>query len=400
MFEEIRNVFYQAFRELDAFSIPGVGTFRKQVLPARIDHLNQQILPPTLGFALVPDTVPVRSLEDFFLRNLKVTVAKATELVESVREYFNRETEDGGAVEIPEVGKVVQKEGKFELLDQTGDKLQDPNFFGLGPITFSLGSRQADTPVRTKEEAIVSALRSHNGVKTEAPKPIVRKKRKALPVVLLLLLAIGVSGFVFRREVKQWMVSAGMIGGPADTLMADANGKVALHGQPSNLDAHHGTSGPDSAMGEVNPVLTERSNPPKEEKPKTEVKPPVQEKLKVEPKVEAKPPVQEKPKTEPKVQPKEITPEKNPTPPVNQANIGIQPQAGVFYLVVASTQNPTEASQLAASQSVKTTLLAPYGGVGFYKISVFESKDKSKVIQKMVEWKTKFNKSWIYWLGM
>lgn len=388
MFDEIRDVFYRAFKELDAFSVPGIGTFRKKRLSAKVEHLNKQVLPPTMGFVLEMDSIPVRSLEDYFFRNLEVSVAKATELVESVKKYFQNGTENGSGVEIPDVGTVVQNQGNFELVGNTGNTLQHPEFFGLGPVNFTLGSREVAVKPRTKEEAIASVFAAQ-GAKTEAPKPITRKRRSlALPMLLVLLVALGVSGFLFREELKGLFSGASTsVNGPIvsnDTTPKSGDSLLASNTPPTNNTPETNPDHVNSITPPATKENTVKNTPPEK----------VETKKEVQPKVVNNPKENVAPKTTPKV-------EKNP--PVSKGTaIGIQPSAGTFYLVVASTMNPDEAKSLAGGQGVKTTLLEPYGGAGngFYKVSVFESKDKSKVIQKMVEWKTKFSKSWIYWLGM
>jgi DedD protein len=114
----------------------------------------------------------------------------------------------------------------------------------------------------------------------------------------------------------------------------------------------------------------------------------------------AKPAVKPEPKPVVKPEPKPVVkPEPKPVATAPAGKYGVRPDNGRYYLVVSSTQNGEEAEQTAKAIA-GAKVLAPYSEPGYYKVSVFESKSKDQVIDKMVALKTQYSKSWIFWLGM
>ncbi|MBP8073196.1 MAG: hypothetical protein KAY96_00425, partial [Bacteroidia bacterium] len=70
-----------------------------------------------------------------------------------------------------------------------------------------------------------------------------------------------------------------------------------------------------------------------------------------------------------------------------------------YYLIISSFENGAEAAEIAKGIP-GAKVLVPHYQKGFYKVAVFEANSKSQVISKMVGYKDKYPKSWIFWPGM
>ena len=73
-----------AFQNLEAFSVPGVGTFKRKYFSADIDHSKKIVSPPGEHFVLEKGEALSDKLEDFYFRYLDLKIDRAKELVQEV----------------------------------------------------------------------------------------------------------------------------------------------------------------------------------------------------------------------------------------------------------------------------------------------------------------------------
>lgn len=378
-----------AFAHLDAFSVPGIGTFRRARYSAVLDHQAGTIQPPGERFVLEKGEGLVDRLEDFYFRHMQLSIGKAGELVKSVADFLSQELQKGGTVSVPGIGQ-IQRSGAngFALVPEAGLRAHSEKYFGLAPISYTLNTASAITQVEKVDAAKrESALRS---VPVEpAPKPV-RKRRSMRGVVvvfLLLVMAASGAGMIWQDKFQGWLKKVGWVDStPSDTLLPpDPNSAVV------DLSAVDTTTSDPESIAKVEPKAEPKPQPKVEPKAKVEPKP--------QPKVE--PIAKVEPKPQPKVEPKADTEIASLS---DFDGIGEHAAPNTYYLVVGARKDAASAKEIAnkISQSgIKARVLVPRQAGPHYKIFAYADRDKSKVIAKMVAWKDKFpEKSWIFWAGM
>lgn len=369
---DLKAAILSAFQNLDAFSVPGVGTFRRIFQEAKVDHEKKLFAPPSEEFILESGELQVQNLEDFFFRHLKVNVRKAKDLVNATADWFRQETAEGKSILFPGIGKVVApSENDYQLHKPAGLSGQAGAFFGLGTIAFNLNERKV--PLRDKEEVINTALNAAGAPAEPAPPP--ERGMRVWPILLILLvLGLGVGGFVFRDEVRSWFSSS--------------SSSLAVGPDTDGPDGKHGKNGTAIIDGDSSDTKNQLATNDKGNNGSKETLDKTPENL---------PP---KPDNKVNKTPKETNTTNNFPSEKKNIDVGaIRPVAGQFYLVVASATDAYVAQSI-ANQNKGSFIVAPPGGWGYYKVCVFRSSDKGAVIQKMVQLKNVYTDSWIYYLGM
>jgi hypothetical protein len=368
-----------AFAHLDAFSVPGIGTFRRARYSAVLDHQAGTIQPPGERFILEKGEALVERLQDFYFRYLHLSIGKADELVASVAGFVQGELQKGGSLILPGIGQ-IQRSGAsgYDLVPEASLHTHSDKFFGLAPVAYTLNTTSAVTQTEKVEAARrESAMRS---VPVEpAPKPV-RKQRSFRGVVVTLLLVVmaaSAAGIIWQDQFQGWLQQAGWIGqGSGDPHLApNANNGVGAGTQTE-------TTASEPPVAVANPEPSPAAKAPTQPAPK--------------------------PNTVPKASPKP-----DPIPGKEEASadladfdgIGEHANDDTYYLVVGARKDATTAKEIAGritKGGIKARILVPrQAGAAHYKVFVYADRTKSKVIEKMVAWKDKFpEKSWIFWLGM
>jgi hypothetical protein len=390
-----------AFRHLDAFSVPQVGTFVRKRVAAQIDHQSKRILPPHEIFMLEAGEAQVGALEDFYKGYYNLSPVDATGLAAQVGSWVIDTLHVAGVAQIEGIGKLRKEEGTdIEFITENGIFGQVNDFFGLQTVDYTVGETAKPSLEKKKAAAQSSTLANQTIVE-----PVHIRRKFPTGWVLLLLVVGGASaaGWYWQDELKLQLEKAGLM----QREIADGNGgqhlghdglalsdsleqirQAVLQDSLAQLQAVYEDS---IHKADSLRIAMERAKPIVKPEPKPVVKP------------EPKPVVKPAPKPVVKPEPKPVVkPEPKPIPEgmaLNDGKYGEPAQNGRYYLVVSSTQVGAEAA--AAAKGISgAKVLAPYYQTGYYKVAVFESATKSQVIQKMVELKNKYTKSWIYWTGM
>ena len=376
-----------AFAHLDAFSVPGIGTFRRARYSAVLDHQAGTIQPPGERFILEKGEALVERLQDFYFRHLHISIGRAEELVQSVASFVQGELRQGGSLSVPGIGQ-IQRSGAigYALVPESGLQAHSERFFGLAPVAYTLNTTSAVTQTEKVEAARrESAMRA--APVEPAPKPVRKRRswRGVVVVFLLLVMAASGAGIIWQDQFQGWLKQAGWIGqGTGDTLLPpDPNQTVVDLTQIDTTDT-------------VAPIAEAKETPA----------PAPAEEVKETPK--PLPAVKEVPKPLPAVK---ETPK--PVPAVEEASadladfngLGEYADAKKYYLVVGARKDAATAKEIAAritQNGIKARILVPrQAGAAHFKVFVYADHSKSKVIEKMVAWKDKFpEKSWIFWMGM
>lgn len=334
-----------AFQHLDAFGIPGVGTFRRAYYSAVIDHQKKKIMPPGEKFVFEKKVTQVAQLEDFFFRFHDLSIGRAKELVNEVAEFIQTETQKAGKLLLPGVGELRGAGGiDFNLLPATDGAPSDA-YFGLLPLNYTLGDTKQ--PTREEKTAAAAAGVAANTTVVE-PAPRKRKRRPWLIVLLLVLLLGSTAGMIWQDEFVGILEKIGLVAsssGTDSTGIAATDGADSTSTQPGDSSALAATDGNDMEPAIVDPV-----RPADRDRPDPDGK-----------------------------------------------QYGSYAASGQYYLIIHAGYDGAEANRIARNAGGK--VLRPRGR-GFYKVSAYNNADKMKVIEKMVALKSKYSTSWIYWRGM
>ncbi|RMG54660.1 MAG: hypothetical protein D6722_28750, partial [Bacteroidetes bacterium] len=95
-----------AFRELDEFSVPGVGTFRKVFEHARLDEVRGQAYPPSVQMAFEPQVDVRVSLRTYLERKMMLSEEAAGRILSDIEEVITTQLAETGAYELPEIGRL------------------------------------------------------------------------------------------------------------------------------------------------------------------------------------------------------------------------------------------------------------------------------------------------------
>ncbi len=396
-----------AIRQLDTFSVPGIGTFARKRVAAQIDHQTKRILPPQERFVLEPGEDQVQLLQDFLGRYYNLTAEKAQALSDEIGQWVANTLAQTGVVHFDGFGKLRKEEGSdAEFVPESSIFGQTNDFFGLQPVDYTVGESVKPSLEKKKAAAQSSSLAQQTIVE-----PARRKRRFPVGGILFLmvLVGLGTAAWYWQVPLKQKLQSSGLIpkdkpitdhntaSGGHDGMLSDsleAIRRAVLEDSLANVQAFYEDS---LQKADSIRIAMEGKNPVAKVEPKSIAKIEPKPVVKVEPKPIAK--IEPKPivKVEPKPIVKPTTGTAAAVP--NDGKYGVRPENGHYYLVISSTQNGQEATD-DAKAIAGAKVLAPYNNVGYYKVAVFESTNKSQVIQKMVEFKGRYTHSWIFWPGM
>lgn len=375
MKSELRQYLTQAFQHLNRFSVPGIGTFRRERVAARVDNFNKIVHPPGENFLLEPGEHYVSYFTDYFFHSMRMNHGAAEALTREIGQGVRSEVEAQGFYEIAGVGRLSKD--RLYGYQLAPVNLDSPALFGLSAVPYSsLGAaaKAAETLSGGEKEKVIANRLDENTTVVEPIAPHRRRRRVWPWVAVILLVGIGLSAWFFWPQIHTQLIAMGVV--DKTPLITDTT-------QPEKVEA-----GEDPVTSMVLPPDSADNKEPlpgKNDHASTEVKTPGQE-----------------PGKEPVNPPVAKTPVKQPdmSPVISGApDISVPSVAGTFYLIVASSHEMYDAASIAQSLSAskyKVKVLKPAGD-GWYRVSVYSATDKMQVIQKMVEWKNDFpDKSWIF----
>lgn len=135
-----------AFKELEAFSIPGIGTFRKVYRSAQWQNGLNTLHPPILDVEFVADATEGLSLTSYLVENIHMPQDQANQIVTDINHTISNSLGQHQKFEISEIG-VLKKDnlGKitFHPTMERQHTLAD-DYYGLQPVSFSASSSYAN----------------------------------------------------------------------------------------------------------------------------------------------------------------------------------------------------------------------------------------------------------------
>ncbi len=117
MGEELLPYFRLAFRELESFALPGVGSFVLRRIPARFSADGSTLEPPKEYYEYQPHADPdlVRQTEKLFAARYSLEPARAADLTEKTGRAVAEVLASGKIISLPSVGTLKNVEGTVTL---------------------------------------------------------------------------------------------------------------------------------------------------------------------------------------------------------------------------------------------------------------------------------------------
>ncbi len=135
-----------AFRELDAFAIEGIGTFRKIYHSAHEETFSGDIYPPSVEVEFKERVEEDLLLEFYLAESLHLNKNTSVGVVEDIRKGIEGSIEVQGYYEIAGIGKLKRSNaGNIYFMPvETKDNIFSSDFYGLQPVPLHTESNQAD----------------------------------------------------------------------------------------------------------------------------------------------------------------------------------------------------------------------------------------------------------------
>lgn len=159
-----------AFQELDAFSIPGIGTFRKVHRAAQVDEGGLRVLPPMAEFEYEEDIHASLLLNKYLIDHIQLDIGEAEEIVSEIKDNILESLHENSRFEMAQYGILTQTEsGKLQFIPYgLGDDEVAGEYFGLRPVSYTKSKTipvlATETTEDMKQEPHIEPARSFQAV--------------------------------------------------------------------------------------------------------------------------------------------------------------------------------------------------------------------------------------------
>jgi len=176
-----------ALRELERFSVPGLGTFVRESAKAQIDTIKNEIYPPEDKIRIEPGEKYERKLRELLADRLKLDLQSAENLAQGLGKSIVKSLQNRNTIEIQDVGRIILRgNGNYEF--ESASKDPSLQAYGLGPVAMP-----AFVPVaKTIAIPLIETLKKEEVTTEKKPsdKVINKKKEKQLTIILSVSLAV------------------------------------------------------------------------------------------------------------------------------------------------------------------------------------------------------------------
>jgi flagellar basal body-associated protein FliL len=180
-----------ALRELEKFSIPGIGTFVREQQQSKIDTARSEIYPPEENIRIEPGEQHLRPLRDLFSDKLGIDAQQAEHILQSMGKYLIKRLQNPNTLEITGLGRIIlRSNGQYEFEKTTPDPTLKA--FGLLPVKIPPPHKPKESALRTNPNyqtlppVTEQPISSGNTIKNEKSK----SSRQWLIIFLLIMLFI------------------------------------------------------------------------------------------------------------------------------------------------------------------------------------------------------------------
>lgn len=217
-----------AFKELDAFSLPEIGTFRKVHLSAALDEAKQLVYPPRIEIEFSPQVDTRLGFTRYLTQRIQMPQEEAERIVKDIYRDINKIIAEEGQFVLPEIGTIFRNaDGKHDFIpDQKSREAFAGELFGLEPVALS-------SPPTVHEEFLSLDNEETNMTSTvsEQDEKLPKKGTGISALALLLAFLVVGTGAVFlwqnqylkrsSLQDRQFLSVVASEGSEADKLLAD-----------------------------------------------------------------------------------------------------------------------------------------------------------------------------------
>ncbi|MEM7658681.1 MAG: SPOR domain-containing protein [Bacteroidota bacterium] len=394
-----------AFRELDAFSLPGIGTFRKVRRAAELDETTQRVIPPMVEIELDSEVRPSLLFARYLVDNLQMPVDEAQQIVEEIKDEMILDLKQLGTFEITNFGHLrVDGPGslRFHPHGQGKNELAD-EYFGLKPLHFTRSQTQLpvvqDTPLSMKQTPSSLPSRSFGSVVWKST------------LLVGLLAALGIfllkpDPLFKRRSTLAQGVKVRML--PPDNFASgfeqESQGELLAEG--GEIPAEQESSSNRSLPGQTDQSDLPTSQPPAVAKPTSQPSSPAGTQPQTNPTARVAGPNQSEgiPRSQPESTENQAAPNQVQITDTNDATnqrTAVLPAVSNYHLIVGSFSSQQAAnrmvSELKKDQYDPIILFPPNGSSQNYRVSVYRNAERFQVERFSYKWiQSGHSKGWIF----
>lgn len=134
MSADYQTILTHAMRNLAAFSLPGVGTFVRKLVPAKFDPSGKQLAPPSHTFEITAEQpAAVVNLVRFIEQRTELSSEQAQQVAQSMGNWVSEYLKTVGNMDVPGVGRIVkQPDGSYTFTSDKADPTE--GHYGLPTI--------------------------------------------------------------------------------------------------------------------------------------------------------------------------------------------------------------------------------------------------------------------------
>ncbi len=191
-----------AFKELDAFAIPQIGTFRKIHRAAHIASQVGELRPPVLEIEFDTEVRDSLLLTAYLTNNIHMGRAEAEQIVADISQTISRALKSRRKFEITEIGLLRRNaEGKVSFsTSQHNRSIFTDDYFGLQPLQYT-------SPTQAVEIEQRSSL--NDFVEEQVQEQVAQTSTSALKTVFMvgLILMLGITIIYTARTERATLIT-------------------------------------------------------------------------------------------------------------------------------------------------------------------------------------------------
>ncbi|WNJ18061.1 SPOR domain-containing protein [Pontibacter sp. G13] len=380
-----------ALLDLEAFSLPSIGTFRKVYRPASVDEEGDRVMPPSVKVEIDPMPDPSVLMSRYLVRKMDLDIQKAREVQDQIVDVLQKSLEQRGYYLVSGVGSIERMQGgRLIFLPSTKNhQAISEEFFGLRPISLSPQTQDAEAweldqhppiPMSQPQPSAVQPTRSGTQWRTLA--------------VLALLLALGYAIQVYMpKSYQRLSLQTGLRMPEIQTDYHLNQFAEAKKKRQAEMEAQSVARGI-AESGSI-PSNSETGNGSARPATVNTIPPPPKKKVKARPKVTSSAPpadqiamndqVEQLPTDGPILPPDLGTPRGGENPANGTANARLKQGPRQYHLIVGSFKNQALARELIRElkkDGYDPIILYPPKGSGLmYRVSIYRNASKPNVEQ-------------------
>ncbi len=180
--EHVVGILMAALKELEEFSIPGVGTFVRMRRNAQIRTDKKIIFPPVSTIQIKKGQTRLNRFYDFLVQHYHISRQEAQAVAKALGEYMQKYLDSIGSIELEGLGVIKKSAGAYKF-----DNQKSLFTYGLMPVSA--------VPVKVTERQAASFAT------LVGEKPKRRIRVATILFIVLILGALGTLGYFFKDKI-------------------------------------------------------------------------------------------------------------------------------------------------------------------------------------------------------